>query len=147
VRATKPLSYAGKVIDDFSLRFEGGEVVGARAERGEEILHELLDTDEGARRLGEVALVSASGPLATRDHLFFDTLYDENAASHLALGRAYRFTVRNGASMTAEEVAKHGANDSLTHVDFMIGSADLDVDGVREGGDTVPVMRAGEFVL
>jgi aminopeptidase len=147
VRATKPLSYAGKIIDGFSLRFEGGKVVEARAERGEDILHELLDTDEGARRLGEVALVSASGPIAKRNHLFFDTLYDENAASHVALGRAYRFTVRNGASMTVEEVAKHGANDSLTHVDFMIGSPELDVDGVRGAGDTVPVMRAGEFVL
>lgn len=147
VRATKPLSYAGKVIDDFSLRFEGGKVVEATAGRGEEILHELLDTDEGARRLGEVALVSASGPLAEQGHLYFNTLYDENAASHVALGRAYRFTIRNGASMTADEVARRGANDSLTHVDFMIGSPELDVDGVRGDGESVPVMRAGEFVV
>lgn len=147
VRASKPLSYAGKIIDDIWLRFEDGAVVEAMAGQGEEVLHELLETDEGARHLGEVALVSANGPIAKRDHLFFNTLYDENAASHLALGRALRFTVRNGSSMTAEEVGKLGANDSLTHVDFMIGSSELDVDGMHADGSTVAVMREGEFVI
>lgn len=147
VRATRPLSHGGKLIDGFWLRFRDGVVVEAGAERGEEILHEILDTDDGARRLGEVALVAASSPISQTGLLFFDTLYDENAASHFALGRAYRFTIRNGGSMTAEEAASHGANDSLRHVDFMVGSADIDVDGMLANGTAEPVMRQGEFVF
>lgn len=147
VRATRPLSYGGKIIDGFWLRFADGAVVEAGAERGEEVLHELLDTDDGARRLGEVALVPASSPIAKTGLLFFDTLFDENASSHFALGRAYRFTIRNGESMTAEEAAERGVNDSLAHVDFMVGSSEIDIDGVHADGTAEPVMRAGEFAF
>lgn len=147
VRATRPLSHGGKVIDGFWLRFADGRVVEAGADVGEDTLHEILDVDEGARRLGEVALVEASSPIAQTGLLFYDTLFDENASCHFALGRAYRFNIRNGSNMTAEEAEAHGANPSLTHVDFMVGSGDLDVDGVRQDGTTEPVMRAGSFAF
>lgn len=147
VRASMPLAYAGRRIDDFELTFEGGRAVSARAGAGEEVLEGLLDTDEGARRLGEVALVSTDSPVRETGQLFFNSLLDENAASHLALGEAYRFCTTDGASLSDEDAAARGLNESLTHVDFMIGSDAMDVDGVGEDGAEEAVMRRGRFVI
>ncbi|HEX7022191.1 MAG TPA: aminopeptidase, partial [Trueperaceae bacterium] len=147
VTSSKPLSHNGSLIEDFQLRFSAGRVVEARAGRGEAALHELLASDEGAARLGEVALVPASSPVGQAGILFYNTLFDENAASHLALGRAYRFTLEGGEAMTAEEAMAAGVNESLEHVDFMIGSAEMDVDGVTTEGAREAVMRAGEWAL
>jgi aminopeptidase len=145
VRASKPLSYGGTLIEDFSFTFEGGRIVDVRAARGQEVLRRLVATDPGAARLGEIALVPHSSPVSQTGHLFFSTLFDENAASHLAIGTAYAFTLQGGEAMTVEEFERAGGNRSATHVDFMIGSGELDIDGVRADGTTEPVMRAGEW--
>jgi aminopeptidase len=145
VRASKPLSYGGALIEDFSLRFEGGRVVALHAARGEEVLRRLVETDEGAGRLGEIALVPHGSPIAQSGRLFYNTLFDENAATHVALGTAYRFTLRDGDTMDDAAFAREGGNASLVHVDFMIGSADLDIDGVRDDGTAEPLMRRGEW--
>ena len=145
VRASKPLSYGGILIDGFSLRFAEGKVVEMKADRGEAVLKRLLDTDEGARRLGEVALVPHSSPIAQSGLLFFNTLFDENAASHVALGNAYKFTLQGTEAMNDDEFEKAGGNRSSIHVDFMIGSGELDVDGVLTGGKREPLMRKGEW--
>lgn len=147
VRASLPLAYGGRLIDGFSLRFEAGRVVDAQAQVGQEVLDRLLDTDEGARRLGELALVSVDSPIFRSGLLFYETLFDENAASHVALGRAYRFAVEGGTEMSDEEATEAGLNDSLTHVDFMIGTEQSDVDGVQADGTREPIMRAGRFVV
>lgn len=147
VVSTKPLSYSGVLLDGIRIRFEHGRIVEASARSGESVLKQLLDTDEGARRLGEVALVPHSSPISRSGLFFYNTLYDENAASHIAIGSAYRFNVKGGEGMTTDEFAAKGGNDSLTHVDWMIGSAEMDVDGVRADGEREPVMRAGEFVI
>ncbi len=147
VKASLPLSYSGTLIEDFSFRFEKGRVVKAVARRGEQQLRKLIATDPGAARLGEVALVPASSPIAKTGHLFYNTLFDENAASHLALGRAYRFTLDHGPEMSDAEFEKHGGNNSLAHVDFMIGSDKMDIDGIRESGRVEPVMRKGEWAF
>lgn len=143
--STKPLSYQGTLIEGIQVRFEGGRIVDAKASRGQEVFRRLLDTDEGARRLGEVALVPASSPISARGITFLNTLFDENAASHIALGQAYTDCLIDGDKMTPEELAAHGANDSLIHVDWMIGSAELDIDGITAGGAAEPVMRKGEW--
>lgn len=145
--STKPLSYNGVLIDGIRVRFEGGKVTEVSAEKGEATLKELVATDEGAARLGEVALVPHSSPISQSGLFFFHTLYDENAASHIALGAAYRFNVEGGTEMSDEDFAAHGGNDSLVHVDWMIGSATMDVDGITGDGSREPVMRAGEFVI
>ena len=116
-----------------------------RAARAEQVLRDLVATDPGAARLGEIALVPHSSPVSQSGHLFFNTLFDENAASHLAIGAAYAFTLQGGETMTPEAFERAGGNRSATHVDFMIGSAELDIDGVLAGGTTEPVMRAGEW--
>ncbi len=146
VRATKPLTYAGTRIDGFELTFEGGEVVRAVADEGQEALDQVLASDEGARRLGEVALVPASSPIARTGLVFYETLFDENAACHLALGQGYAMTLEGGQGMAPEQRRAAGLNESLAHVDFMIGSAQLDVDGELPSGELEPVMRAGEWV-
>ncbi|MCS7058714.1 MAG: aminopeptidase [Meiothermus sp.] len=146
VRSTKPLSYQGSLLEGIEVRFEKGRIVEARAERGGEILERILDTDEGARRLGEVALVPQSSPIAQSGLLFYNTLFDENAASHIALGQAYSECVQGGASLEEEERAAKGLNRSLIHIDWMIGSAEVDVDGVTQDGRSEPLMRAGEWV-
>lgn len=146
VTATKPLSHQGTMIEGIQVRFEAGRIVDARASRGQEVLHKLIDTDEGARRLGEVALVPHSSPIAAGGLTFLNTLFDENAASHIALGQAYSSCLREGEKMTPEQLAAHGANDSLIHVDWMIGSANLDIDGITATGATEPLMRKGEWV-
>jgi aminopeptidase len=147
VTSTKPLSYGGTLIDGFSIRFEAGRAVNVQAQQGQSMLQQLVDTDEGAARLGEVALVPHSSPVAQSGVLFYNTLFDENAASHVAFGSAYQFTVENGEAMSAEEFERAGGNRSATHVDFMIGSADLDIDGVCEDGTTEPLMRRGDWAV
>jgi aminopeptidase len=146
VTSTKPLSYQGTMIEGISVRFEGGKIVEGHASRGEQILQRMIETDEGARRLGEVSLVPHSSPIAASGLLFMNTLFDENAACHIALGKAYSSCLKDGDTMTAEQLAAHGANDSLIHVDWMIGSNHIDVDGINAGGDAEPVMRSGEWV-
>jgi aminopeptidase len=145
VRSSKPLSYGGTLIDGFSVRFSQGEVVEMKAEKGEAVLKRLLEADAGARRLGEVALVPHSSPISQSGLLFFNTLFDENAASHVALGNAYKFTMEGAESMTQEDFEKAGGNRSSVHVDFMIGSGELDVDGVLPNGSAEPLMRKGEW--
>ena len=145
VRASKPLSYGSTLIDGFSVTFERGRIVKMTAEKNADTLQRLLDTDEGARRLGEVALVPNSSPISQSGLLYYNTLFDENAASHVALGNAYKFTLKRGNDMTDAEFEQAGGNRSGVHVDFMIGSGELDVDGVLPGGSTEPLMRKGEW--
>ncbi|MGA2990359.1 MAG: aminopeptidase [Candidatus Korobacteraceae bacterium] len=145
VTASKPLSHQGTLIEGIQVRFEHGRIVEARATKGQEVLQRLIDTDEGARRLGEVALVPHSSPIAHSGLLFFNTLFDENAASHIALGQAYSTCLRDGDKLTAEQLAAKGANDSLIHVDWMIGSDKLDIDGIAANGTSEPLMRQGEW--
>jgi aminopeptidase len=146
VTASKPLSYQGTMIEGISVQFEKGRIVEAHATRGLEVLEKLISTDDGARRLGEVALVPHSSPIAASGLTFFNTLFDENAASHIALGQAYTSCLKNGDKLSPEELAAKGANDSLIHVDWMIGSNKLDIDGITASGAAEPVMRAGEWV-
>ena len=146
VTASKPLSHQGTLIDGIQVRFEAGRIVEARASQGQEVLQRLIDTDEGARRLGEVALVPHSSPIAQSGLLFLNTLFDENAASHIALGQAYTSCLKDGDKLTPAELAAKGANDSLIHVDWMIGSGTLDIDGITQSGHAEPLMRQGEWV-
>jgi len=146
VRSTKPLSYGGTLIEGFSLTFTEGRVVNVTAEKGEDVLRQLVTMDAGAAQLGEVALVPHNSPVAQTGVLFYNTLFDENAASHVALGAAYKFTLRGGETMSDEVFEQAGGNRSATHVDFMIGSPELDVDGVLAGGTSEPVMRRGDWV-
>jgi aminopeptidase len=129
------------------MRFEGGRIVHVAADRGEAILKQLIDTDPGSARLGEVALVPDNSPVAQSGVLFYNTLFDENAASHVALGSAYKFTVSGGEKMTDEEFERAGGNRSATHVDFMIGSSELDIDGVLANGRAEPLMRRGDWAV
>jgi len=145
VSSTKPLNYGGTLIDNFSLTFQGGKVVGVEAESGREVLKKLVETDEGAARLGEVALVPHSSPISKFGKLFYNTLFDENASNHVALGQAYSVCLENGESMSPEDFAAAGGNNSVTHVDFMIGSDEMDIDGVLADGTTEVVMRSGEW--
>ena len=146
VTATKPLSHQGTMIEGIQVRFERGRIVDARATRGQEVLQKLIDTDEGARHLGEVALVPHSSPISASGVIFSNTLFDENAASHVAMGQAYASTIRDGEKLSPEELAAKGANTSLIHVDWMIGSSKLDIDGITASGTEEPLMRAGEWV-
>jgi len=147
VRSTKPLSHQGTLIQDIQVRFENGRIVEATASEGEEAFLRLLDTDEGARRIGEVALVPHSSPISASGLLFYNTLFDENAASHIALGQAYSSCIRNGDEMDEKALEAKGANSSLIHVDWMIGSGEIDVDGVTKDGAVEPLMRKGEWVI
>ncbi len=146
VSSTKPLSYNGTLIQDIQVKFEGGRIVESKARTGEAVLKKVLDTDEGARRLGEVALVPFTSPISKSGLLFFNTLFDENASSHIALGQAYSKCLRGGGSMNEEELASRGANKSLIHIDWMIGSDKVDVDGITQEGASEPLMRGGEWV-
>jgi aminopeptidase len=147
VRSTKPLSHMGTLIEGIEVRFSEGRVVEARASKGQDVLTQLLDTDEGARRLGEVALVPHSSPISQSGLLFQNTLFDENAASHIALGQAYSKCIVGGGAMDENELARRGANRSLIHVDWMIGSAEIDVDGIAADGEAAPLMRKGEWAV
>jgi aminopeptidase len=145
VRSTKPLSYQGTLIDNIAVRFEDGKIVEAKASRGEEVLNKVLDTDEGSRRLGEVALVPHSSPISASGLLFYNTLFDENAACHIALGQCYSKCFVNGGDLTPEQIAAQGGNKSFIHIDWMIGSGEIDIDGVHTDGRRVPVFRKGEW--
>jgi aminopeptidase len=147
VRSTKPLPFNGSIIENFTLQFSEGSVVSAKAEKGQDALDILLGTDAGARSLGEVALVPHSSPISQSGLLFYNILYDENASNHLALGRAYRFSLEGGTTMSDEEFEAHGGNNSLTHVDFMMGSGEMNVDGIRADGKREAVLRNGEWAF
>ena len=146
VTSTKPLSHMGTMIEGISVRFQGGRIVEAKASKGEQVLRQMIETDEGARRLGEVSLVPHSSPIAASGLLFMNTLFDENAACHIALGKAYSSCLQDGDSLSPEQLSARGANDSLIHVDWMIGSNRIDVDGIAASGEEEAVMRAGEWV-
>ena len=146
VSSTKPLSYNGTLIDNISVRFEAGRIVEAKASRGEDVLRKVLETDEGAARLGEVALVPHSSPISKSGLLFFNTLFDENAACHIALGQCYAKCFLDGASLTPEQIAAQGGNKSLIHIDWMIGSNEVDIDGVGVNNEHVPIFRKGEWI-
>ncbi|MCY8919979.1 aminopeptidase [Bacillus atrophaeus] len=147
VSSTKPLSYGGNIIDNFTLTFKNGRIVDIKAEKGEGILKELVETDEGSHYLGEVALVPYDSPISKSDILFFNTLFDENASNHLAIGSAYAFNIEGGKQMSREELVKEGLNESITHVDFMIGSKDMSIDGITADGKREPVFRNGNWAF
>ena len=145
VSSTKPLSYQGTLIDKIKVRFEKGRIVEAHASKGEKVLQQILDTDEGARHLGEVALVPNSSPISASSLLFYNTLFDENAACHIALGQCYSKCFLKGAALSKEQIEKQGGNKSLIHIDWMIGSGEIDIDGITADGKKVPVFRKGEW--
>jgi aminopeptidase len=146
VASTKPLAYQGTLIQDIAVRFENGSVVQASARTGQDVLQRMMSADDGARRLGEVALVPASSPIARSGLLFYNTLFDENAACHIALGQSYSRCFTDRGKAGPESLAARGANRSLIHVDWMIGSAQVDIDGIAADGRTEPLLRGGEFV-
>jgi aminopeptidase len=145
VVSTKPLSYQGSLIDGIAVRFEAGRIVEAKAARGEDVLMKALAADEGARRLGEVALVPDSSPISKSGLTFFNTLFDENAACHVAIGQCYSECFVGGAKLTPEEIAARGGNKSMIHIDWMIGSDKIDIDGLEAGGGRMPIFRKGEW--
>ncbi|MBQ4342646.1 MAG: aminopeptidase [Erysipelotrichaceae bacterium] len=147
VVATKPLNYQGKLIENFWIEFKDGKAVDFGAEKEVETLKNLIEFDEGSAYLGEVALISYDSPINNTGILFYNTLFDENASCHLALGRAYPMNVKNGTSMSDEELAEAGANSSMTHVDFMFGSRDMHVTGIKENGETVTLFENGNFII
>ncbi|MEJ8548627.1 aminopeptidase [Brevibacillus borstelensis] len=147
VRSTKPLSYNGNLIENFSLTFEKGRIVDFSAENGYEVLKQLIEMDEGSHYLGEVALVPHQSPISQSNMIFFETLFDENASNHLAIGNAYPVCIEGGTSLTPEELDKRGINTSLTHVDFMIGSGEMDIDGITADGTREPVFRSGNWAF
>lgn len=147
VTMTRPLSVNGVLIEKFTLTFEHGRITSVQASNAQDALEQLIASDEGASHLGEVALVPASNPIARMNTIFYDGLYDENAASHIAMGRSYRFTLERGTQMSEEEYAAAGGNNSLIHEDTMIGSAEMNIDGLFQDGSHEAVMRAGEWAF
>lgn len=145
VTSTKPLSYAGVLITDIKLTFTDGHVTKAEASTGQEALTQLIKTDIGASSLGEVSLVPHDSPISKANIVFYTTLIDENASDHLALGAAYPSNIKNGTQLSIAERQAKGQNDSLVHVDFMIGSTDMDIDGITQDGQIVPVFRQGNW--
>lgn len=147
VKSTKPLNYGGNLIENFTLKFENGKVVDFSAEAGYETLKKLIETDEGSHSLGEVALVPFNSPISNTNIIFYNTLFDENASCHFALGKAYPTNLEGGTQMSTEELLKNGANDSLTHVDFMVGSPDLSIDGETYDGKVMPIFKDGNWAF
>ena len=147
VHSTKPLVYGGNVIDDFALTFKDGKIVDFTAEKGAETLGKLIDTDEGSHYLGEVALVPFKSPISDTNIVFFNTLFDENASCHFAIGSAYKTCIKNGDDIKDEELDKYGVNNSLTHVDFMIGSNDMNIVGITHQGEEVQVFKDGNWAF
>ncbi|GIN74605.1 aminopeptidase AmpS [Bacillus sp. J14TS2] len=147
ISSTKPLSFAGNIIDEFTVTFENGRIIETKAKEGADILKQLVETDEGSHYLGEVALVPHSSPISQANILFYNTLFDENASNHLAIGSAYAFCIEGGKEMSQEELAENGLNSSITHVDFMVGSAEMDIDGITTDGKVEPVFRNGEWAF
>lgn len=147
VSSTKPLSYSGVIIEDMTFTFKDGEIVEVKAKKGEETLKKLISDNDGAKSLGEVALVPHKTPISLSGLTFFNTLFDENASNHLAIGQAYAFSVENGTKMSQEELKEAGLNRSSAHVDFMIGSDKMDIDGITKDGQRVPIFRQGEWAI
>ncbi len=147
VYATKPLSYQGELIENFSIRFENGRAVEVRAEKNQTLLEQMISMDEGAAYLGECALVPVDSPISQSGLLFYETLFDENAACHLALGMGFADTIRGFENRTLEECRALGVNDSMEHNDFMIGYEGLDIDAVTRDGRTVPIFRRGRWAF
>lgn len=147
VSSTKPLSYGGNIIDGFKLTFENGRIVDVSAERGLDTLKGLIDLDEGARSLGEVALVPHQSPISESNILYYNTLFDENASCHFAIGSAYAFNLKGGKEMSQEQLRAAGLNTSIAHVDFMIGSAQLDITGITADGQEEPIFRQGNWAF
>ncbi|MFJ8237568.1 aminopeptidase [Ureibacillus sp. NPDC094379] len=147
VSSTKPLSYGGNIIDHFKLTFNNGKIVNVEAEQGEEVLKDLVETDEGSHYLGEVALVPHHSPISDSGLLFYNTLFDENASNHLAIGSAYAFCLEGGKLMSQEELKENGLNQSITHVDFMIGSEKMVIDGILEDGTVDAIFRNGNWAF
>ncbi len=147
VSSTKPLSYGGNIIDKFKITFEQGRITKWEAAEGEQFLQKLVEIDEGSHYLGEVALVPHYSPISESNILFYNTLFDENASNHLAIGSGYAFNIEGGKKMTPKELQAHGVNASITHNDFMIGSADMDIDGIQHDGTIVPVFRKGDWAI
>ena len=145
VSSTKPLSHQGTLIDNICVKFEAGSITEAHASKGEEVLLKVLDSDEGARRLGEVALVPHSSPISQSGLLFYNTLFDENAASHIALGQCYSKCFKGGENLSKDEIIKRGGNSSMIHIDWMIGSDEINVDGMNSNGASIPIFRNGEW--
>ena len=145
VCSTKPLSHQGALIDKIQVRFENGKITSAKASKGEEVLLKILDSDEGARRLGEVALVPNSSPISQSGLLFYNTLFDENAACHIALGQCYSKCFKGEENLSEKEILKRGGNSSMIHIDWMIGSRHIDIDGINSDGSRVAVFRKGEW--
>ncbi|MDB4860639.1 aminopeptidase [Alphaproteobacteria bacterium] len=146
VTSTKPLSYQGTLIDNIKVTFKDGKIIEASASKGEEVLQKVLKSDEGASRIGEVALVPHSSPISQSGIIFYNTLFDENAASHIALGQCYSKCFKGELDLTKEEISKRGGNSSMIHIDWMIGSNEIDVDGIDQSGKSVPIFRQGEWV-
>jgi aminopeptidase len=147
VTSTKTLNYGGSLIEGIVVRFENGRVVESHASKGENVLRKMIATDEGSARLGEIAIVPHSSPISKSGLMFHNTLYDENASCHIALGRAYKFNLQGGLNLTDEEFAARGGNQSLIHVDFMIGSDKMDIDGLTSDGRAEPILRKGEWAF
>ena len=147
VKATKPLFFNGAFIEDFSFTFSKGKVVEYNAVKGKDVLDILLNYDEGAKYLGEVALVPHSSPISQSGLIFYNGLIDENASIHIALGSGYKFCIENGEDLSDKEFAKAGGNISMLHMDFMIGSGEINVDGISEDGSVEPIMKNGEWVI
>lgn len=147
VKGTKPYVYNGNLIEDFSVTFQDGKVVAHSARRGEALLGQLLDTDEGARHIGEIALVPASSPINRRNLLFYNTLFDENAACHIAFGQGYPGTVRGGTALSKEQLLEKGVNDSIIHEDVMVGAPDMTITGTTRSGETVKIFENGEWAF
>lgn len=147
VVATKPLNYQGSIIDQFYLEFKNGKVINYDAKIGKDNLKSLVEFDEGSSYLGEVALISNNSPISNMNILFYNTLYDENASCHLALGAAYPSNIKGGTSMSREELAKRGANYSNTHVDFMFGSPDMTIVGTTRSGKEIMLFSEGNFAI
>ena len=147
VYATKPLSYNGELIENFWVRFEGGKAVEVHAEKNQALLEQMISMDEGAAYLGECALVPVNSPISESGLIFWDTLFDENAACHLALGMGFTNTIRGFESKTIDECREMGINDSMEHNDFMIGYEGLDIDAVTRDGKVVPIFRRGRWAF
>ncbi|HEK9987293.1 TPA: aminopeptidase [Streptococcus equi subsp. zooepidemicus] len=147
VSSTKPLSYAGVIIEDMTFTFKDGQIVDVTAKKGEDTIKRLISENEGARSLGEVALVPHKTPISLSGLTFFNTLFDENASNHLAIGAAYAFSIKDGTEMTNDELKAAGLNRSTAHVDFMIGSEQMDIDGITKDGEVIPIFRGGEWAI
>lgn len=147
VYSSRPLVYGGVLINDFSLKFENGKIIDIKAKTGQDILENMVNTDEGSHYLGEVALVEFNSPISNTNIIFYETLYDENASCHLAIGDSFPSCLENGEAMSSEELKKHGLNQSLVHTDFMVGTSDLKIIGTLPDGQEILVFESGNFVL